>query len=517
MDRDKIIEEIIKDDTPLTPALEKEQIERTVPTNMWELYSLLFDLGEEWREANKEEKEITKGNRKGEVETKIPRPSVSEVARILLKHCHFTFIGYGHLTDSSQLYFYHLDLGYYIASRDVVNKLILKFDSRLTSKRFTEEVITFLRTETRIKPPMQEHHLIPVKNGIFNLHTKQLESFSPERIITAKIKTGYSPAARKPILGGWFDFDKWLKTLANGDDEIVALLWQVMNEAINPNRTRKKMVILTGDGNNGKGTFQALLENLIGKENISNLKPDQFQEQHLLSALAGKVCNIGDDISDKKLDSVSDLMSIVTGDTIQVNPKHLQPYEATYRLLCIFSGNGIPRSRNKSQGWYRRLCIVPFNADFNGKTERPEIKDEFIKDKELLEWVLFKILNMVDFDRFIEPQAVQKEIEKYKEDNDFYYSFVKSFYIPNGFHELQHVPLSIVKQWLMDYTEDEGIKNANLWGHGKKTTDTLNKMTEGNYTVKTGRVSLGDQEILDPHGFDIKKLQGSPKGIHKED
>lgn len=96
------------------------------------------------------------------------------------------------------------------------------------------------------------------------------------------------------------------------------------------------MVILTGDGNNGKGTFQALLENLIGKENISNLKPDQFQEQHLLSALNGKVCNIGDDISDKYLDSVSDLMSIVTGDTIQVNPKHLQPYEATYRLYVSF-------------------------------------------------------------------------------------------------------------------------------------------------------------------------------------
>lgn len=487
------------------------------PQTMKELYQLLQSLGEAWRDEHKEEKEITKGNRKGEVETKIPRPSVAEVANILLKNCYFTFIGYSKLTDSSQLYIYHLDLGYYIASRDIVNKLVLNFDSRLTSKRFTEEVIIFLRTETKIKPPMQESYLIPVRNGIFNLHTKQLEPFSPKHVITTKITTAYNPEAQKPLLGGWFDFDNWLGTLACGDKEIITLLWQVMNEAINPNRTRKKMVILTGDGNNGKGTFQALLENLIGKENISNLKPDQFQEQHLLSALNGKVCNIGDDISDKYLDSVSDLMSIVTGDTIQVNPKHLQPYEATYRLLCIFSGNGIPRSRNKSQGWYRRLCIVPFNADFNGTVERPEIKDDFIKNKELLEWVLYKILNMAEFDKFIEPKAVKDMLDEYKEDNDFYYSFVVCTYIPNGYHELQHVPLPIIKQWLEEFTEDEGIKNANLYGYGKKILAVLNKESDGTYTIKSGRVPIEDYKKLDPNEFYGRKLSGVPKGIHRDD
>ncbi|MCK4036111.1 hypothetical protein HCC41_07505 [Streptococcus suis] len=73
---------------------------------------------------------------------------------------------------------------------------MLKFDSRLTSKRFTEEVIIFLRTETKIKPPMQESYLIPVRNGIFNLHTKQLEPFSPKHVITTKITTTYNPEAK---------------------------------------------------------------------------------------------------------------------------------------------------------------------------------------------------------------------------------------------------------------------------------------------------------------------------------
>ena len=136
---------------------------------------------------------------------------------------------------------------------------------------FFNELIAYIRTETKIQPPLSDYRYIPVANGVYNIKTKQLEKFSPKFIITSKIKTSYNPFAKKPILGGWFDFDKWLDTLACNDKELVALLWQVMNEAINPNRTRKKMVILIGEGNNGKGTFQALLENLIGRENISNL------------------------------------------------------------------------------------------------------------------------------------------------------------------------------------------------------------------------------------------------------
>lgn len=306
---------------------------------MTELYNLLYQLGSAWR---KENAYIVNEGQKNE-RTVTPQPNVSTVAKVLKKHCYFTFIGEGAISDVSKLYIYHLDLGYYVSSDDIFRKLLLKYDNRLTSHRFFNELIAYIRTETKIQPPLSDYRYIPVFNGVYNIKTKQLEKFSPKFIITSKIKTYYNPFAEKPILGGWFDFDKWLDTLTCNDKELVTLLWQVMNEAINPNRTRKKMVLLVGDGNNGKGTFQALLENLIGRENISNLKPDQFGKEFYLGALEGKVCNIGDDISNKYLDEVSDLMSIVSGDPVQVNKKGKQPIEARFKLLCIFSGNDTKR------------------------------------------------------------------------------------------------------------------------------------------------------------------------------
>lgn len=483
--------------TSMPAPITEEQEETEPPKTMAELYNLLYQLGSVWR---KENAYIVKEGQKDQ-RTVTPQPNVSTVAKVLGKHCHFAFIGEGAISDVSKLYMYHLDLGYYVSSDDIFRKLLLKYDNRLTSHRFFNELIAYIRTETKIQPPLSDYRYIPVANGVYNIKTKQLEKFSPKFIITSKIKTSYNPFAKKPILGGWFDFDKWLGALACNDKELVALLWQVMNEAINPNRTRKKMVLLVGDGNNGKGTFQALLENLIGRENISNLKPDQFGKEFYLGALEGKVCNIGDDISNKYLDEVSDLMSIVSGDPVQVNKKGKQPIEARFKLLCIFSGNDLPSARNKTTGWYRRLCIIPFNADFNGETERPEIKDEFIRNKTLLEWVLFQILNMADFDKFIEPKAVKKMLTEYQNNNDYIKVWVENYYIPNGWHEVNHVPMFIARNKLKEFAEDMGIDKPKLGQFSKAVITELERNTGNEYKAKNGTVAQGFYDVLDPHGF----------------
>lgn len=483
------------------------------PRSMEELYNKLSHLGSVWRSENERITNAGKENEKIEV----PRPSVATVAKVLLDNCHFTFIGDGVTSDLSRLYIYDLDSGLYISSKDIFRKLVLKIDQRLTAEKFFSEVFSFIRTETKIKPLLDDYRYIPVANGIYNIETHELEDFSPKFIITSKLKTAYNQDAKKPILGGWFDFDKWLDTIADNDKDVVTLLWQVMNEAINPYRTRKKMVLMVGEGNNGKGTFQALLENLIGKSNISNLKPDHFGKEFYLSALEGKVCNIGDDISNKYLDEVSDLMSVVSGDPVQVNKKGAQPVEAVFKLLCIFSGNELPRARNKTTGWYRRLCIIPFNADFNGEVERPEIKDSYIKDKELLEWVLFKILNMADFDKFIEPKVVKEMLTKYQSDNDYIRLWVESYYIPNGWHEVNHVPMFIARNKLEEFAKDNGIDKPKLGQFGNAVIKELERQTPNRYEVKNGTVRHKFYEALDPEGFQRSRFKKGVWGIHLED
>ena len=143
------------------------------PETMNELYILLQQLGKAWREENAY---IVNEGQKNE-RTVTPQPNVSTVAKVLEKHCHFTFIGEGAISDISKLYIYHLDLGYYVSSDDVFRKLLLKYDNRLTSNKFFTELIAYIRTETKIQPPLSDYRYIPVANGVYNIQTKELEEF----------------------------------------------------------------------------------------------------------------------------------------------------------------------------------------------------------------------------------------------------------------------------------------------------------------------------------------------------
>lgn len=476
----------------------KAQALLNLPKSMKEVEQLLAKAGLDNSQYGED------GKRK-----KLPPYKVAEVMR---KNWYFCLIGNNE--DNSPIYCYDIETGLYKYSQTLLTRLVSKVEPML-NKNQRADVLDLLKSELELKQPTNDKRFIPVNNGIFDLKLKRLLDFTPKRYYTSKIATNYNDSAVAPYLDG-FTIDDWLDEIACHDSDTVRLYWELMYEAINPNYTRGKMAILLGEGNNGKGTFQQLLRNLIGESNVTSLKPNEFSERFKPANLLGAVCNIGDDISNAYLDEVSNLMSVVTGDTITVEHKGKQAFDITVSLLCIFSGNNLPRARNKTQGWYRRLLIIPFDADFNGQAENRKIKQEYIKNQQLLEYVLYRVLNLEPFEHFTVPKASQKALEAYKEDNDYFYSYVVSVYIPKGYHELEQVPLPILKRWLEEYTEDIGIQKANLYGFGKKVTAILNKQTEHRYTVKNGFTSQAEKKIIDPLGFHDESLKGRPKGIHKE-
>ena len=482
------------------------------PKSMKELLDRIYQAGELWRKEHAE----TVGKKNDGLGVKIPLPPIHTVAKELSKIVTFTFITKSNTADNSLLYLYDLDEGIYTASTDEFNVLCKTFDNRIKPNDW-KQIKMMVRTMTKISRPLESANLVPVQNGILDLKNKELLPFNPKYVITSKIATAYKPPKFIPKDREGNTFDDWLSSIACGDSELITLFWQIILEAINPNYTRNKFAILYGDGNNGKGTFQRLLINLIGESNVSALKPAQFSEKHNLETLVGKVCNIGDEAPNDFLRNPSDLMSITSGDTVLVNPKGRPAFEATFKLFNIFSGNYIPNGGNKTKGWYRRIMIVPFNADFNGQTEKPWIKNEFLADKDVLEYVLYKAVNQEPFTHFIEPKVVKDLLEEYQEDNDYLLGFIRNEYIPKGWHELGAVPVFLAVKRLREYAEDMGIQKPNLYGAGKDIARNLQNLTPHNYFVKRARAKASDIKILDPNGFDTKKLNKPQHSIVKEE
>ena len=346
---------------------------------------------------------------------------------------------------------YNPESGIYETSEKFFHRLIYWIEPTYSQAR-SKEVLFKLETLSEVKAQTTKPYLIPVANGIFNKKTQKLEPFNSKHIFTSTIATKYNPQAKPPDIKGW-NVNKWFSELMSNDDELVQLLWEIISASTNGNYSYRKGVWFVGKGNDGKGTVQALIMNLIGRENVASVKAEQFSERFALSQVVGKTCIIGDDSQVNYLDNAGNYFSVITGDPVPIEAKGKTPTLAVFNKLIIQSANFLPKFRNKSNGTYRRMLIVPFNKSYTAETDNWKIKDDYIKRPEVLEYVLKKALSL-NFDRFINPKATQELLEEFKKSNDTIMGFVSE-----PFAELvsDFLPTTFITAYYKAWCEIEGV------------------------------------------------------------
>ncbi|MDW3860655.1 putative DNA primase/helicase [Staphylococcus saprophyticus] len=428
--------------------------------------------------------EFEKAKENGEASGRAPQTIGTNRCAVLLNDV-IKFVIFD-LEENTKLAMYQSEKGIYTQNTAIIKRIISWLEPRHNEKKALE-VIYHLTNMVDVVDKTNEPHLIPVNNGVFNRKTMKLESFTPNYVFTTKISTNYIDNPKAPVINGW-SFDSWLEEVACSDREVFTLLWQVINDSLNGNYTRKKAIFLVGDGNNAKGTFQTLLTNLIGFDNVASLKVNEFDQEFKLGVLEGKTLVIGDDVPvGVNIEDSSNFNSVVTGDPVLVNIKNKQPYRTVFRTTVIQSTNGMPRFKNKTGGTNRRLLIVPFNADFNGTKENPDIKEKYLNNKEVLEYVLYKAINL-DFGKFIVPKVSADMLEEYKQDNDPVYDFKVTEF---DTWKIDKVPKSVVYYRYKVFCENSGYHALSE----RKFYKTFNQYLSKNWEEERARFySVADMQ-----------------------
>ena len=406
----------------------------------------------------------------------------SQIAAIMLKLYHIVRIrsgGSGADPDYDLLGIYQEsgpDEGLY-ATDDASFKRIVKLYNYSITKRELDDVMEMMKLEAPRVDRTMDRDLIAVNNGIFDFENKTLMPFSPDYVFLAKSHVDYDPNAVNVVIhndddGTDWDVESWMKTLSD-DPEIVDVLWEIMSAIIRPHvRWNKSAWLYSSTGNNGKGTLCELMRSLCGEDSYASIPLADFSKDFALEPLIRSTAIIVDENDvGGYLDKVANLKAVVTNDVVAINRKFKTPIAYQFYGFMVQCLNEMPRTKDKSDSFYRRQLFIPFDKNFNG-IERRYIKTDYIHRPEVLRYVLRKVLHM-NFYTLSEPLACKQALEEYKEYNDPVRQFLDEM-LPQFKWDL--VPFTFMydlyKVWFL-----RTVPKGSVQGRNTFITDVLNLLT----------------------------------------
>ena len=307
-------------------------------------------------------------------------------------------------------------------------------------------------------------YIINVKNTRFNLLTGECLPFDSSIIDFTQLPIVYDPSAYCA------DLDKMLNRVFLGDREVIDLFEEMIGAGLIKHSRYQKAFMLYGSGSNGKSTVLDTVRLFAGANNYSAIPLEKVTDRFSTVELENKLYNIGDDVDNVTIKDTGTLKKLFAGNAVMVERKGENPYTIEPYATHIYSCNAIPRSFDKSDGFYRRWLFVPFNACFS--VTDPDY-DPMIADKISTPTALSYLLNLairgaqrlIKRGRFTEPESVKEALEAYKADNSNTLSWIED----KGLDEDYFLENSTDKLYsdFTDWCKLSGIKSANTTG--KKT------------------------------------------------
>lgn len=264
---------------------------------------------------------------------------------------------------------------------EVTNRVAWMMDKRYRKDNVAQVVSLTNAWKPKIKG-LGPSHLMNVRNGMLNWKTGELENHDANYFSTYQLLVSWNPNATCPTI------DAWLEESIDGS--IHDLLWQVVGVAWHPGMGFQKIILLLGDGYNGKGTFLRLCQAALPRSATCSVDPKLLADNRFASAeMFGKTANIVGDISREVLYDTSQIKKITGDDYIYAERKMGHPFEFLSECTNLWAGNSLPVSIDESLGWKRRWFIIEFTRMIKGKPN-PELEPRMHLE---LEGALVKAVN----------------------------------------------------------------------------------------------------------------------------
>lgn len=149
-----------------------------------------------------------------------------------------------------------------------------------------------------------------------------------------------------------------------------------------------KLLLLVGDGNNGKSVFLTTIAALFCPETITGIEPQRAGEEEQAILLHGARININSDLSSKAFKDTGVFKAAITGQ--EIRGRHLFHESVAVQPVAgwIAGLNALPDSYDGTDGFWRRVRVIPFRESFTGREDRGLTAALAAEREGILQWAV---------------------------------------------------------------------------------------------------------------------------------
>ncbi|MEG0378466.1 MAG: phage/plasmid primase, P4 family, partial [Eubacterium sp.] len=250
------------------------------------------------------------------------------------------------------------------------------------------------------------------------------------------------------------------------------ILQEAMGLMISPHASEvQTSFAFLGNGSNGKSALMLIMQALFPSTDfIASIGLSDFAGDFDIAQAEGKQVNMvmDDDMTGVKVGK--SFKSMICGEPVRVNRKNRDIKTLSFNLTHFFGLNRLPSIIDKTLGFYRRFCIIPFTNTFGAledvtagnatKVKNPSITKAIIEKEAdiVFNWALQGLHRLKENNwKLSTSKASNMAMEQYKEETDSAYSFFKMCIT---LKEGSKISCNELYQSYVVYCSNSGIKNC---------------------------------------------------------
>lgn len=257
---------------------------------------------------------------------------------------------------------------------------------------------------------------VAVRNGFLTERDGRvvLVEHAPENRCRHALELDYVPGRKDEL---WEDFLSTTLAGLPGQETWIQLLKQFTGAALFGRATEcGQMLILAGDGQNGKSVFLEAIARLFPAEVRTAVPLQRLETETYLAKLRNSAINIVNELPATTMLETGNAKSVITGEEVTARDLFKAPFEFRPRGAHIASCNELPSVKDVSHGWRRRVVVVPFRNEF----ERNEGYKARVVERTagVLTWAVEGYQELLDKGRLALPEVRADEQVEWETESD---------------------------------------------------------------------------------------------------